>query len=369
MKKLSIRGIITATIIAVAGVIFFACKKDGDEKFTKNASSSENTELGVYENYVPDESIVYEKLSQVMQCMNEPSANPMPGMELKEAVWFLEAFFNLGVCSHQEYAMDTVIGKKEYVIRVPIESWNTDGSIILKGEVLQTKYRDFLNEIISDLCGEYTINFGDMYVSALYPATNEVSLGLTALYGSKSQKAFGVRKIADPQNYPTLTSPTPNLYPCFYVYELSQPKRDEGMEALLNQIIVSGAVGIWNVKNYLPSVTIPVYREHVKGMNDYTKNLYITTWEQYGTSYRNYIYLHLSFYHNYLPPNPLEIYAPLYAFCEVWYGKYNTPLGDITGEAYHKFGLEYVHHISCLNPTIDWSKKIFFEHYRLVWIY
>jgi hypothetical protein len=367
ISKKNVRFTVLLCLVGLAGVaLFVACKKDGNEKITKNALPSGIMELGEYENYFPDESTTYEKLFQVMQCVNEPDANPMPNMDLKEAVWFLEAFFNIGACSNQEYAMDSVIGKKDYVISVPIET-GSSGSIILNGEVLQTKYRNLLNEIVSELCGEYAINYGDMYVSAVSTATNEVRLGLTVLYGSKSHKAFEVQKIADPQNYPVLTSPTPTYCRVFHVYEL--PQRDLGMESLLNQAIAPFVTGIREVKDYFPNVSIPVYSEHVTGINDIVTDLYFETWEIYGTSYRDYIYNNLAFY-GLLSANQ-HGYAPLYAFCEVHYKQYY--LGDLyyqiyNGEAYHKFGLETVHQIPYLAPNTH--LLIYFVHTNLrTWTY
>jgi hypothetical protein len=346
MKKIFISGLIVVTIMAITSIaIFIGCKKDGDERIVKNeksASASETMELREYENYCPDESIVYDKLLQIMNCVNEPSAESMPNMEIKEAVWFLEAFFNIGVCSHQKYAMASVIGKKEYLIAIPLEKLDKE-QIIIKGKELQIKYRDLLNKIISELCGEYAINFGDMYVSAL--SKNEVYLGLTALYGHKSKNIFSVQKIAAPWRYPTLKSPTPTLYSCFYGYEL--PQRDPGMEALLNQDGTIYPISIHKVKKYFKTVTIPVYSENLKDRNDCTKNLFVHTWEKYGTPYRDYIYNNLDFYKELWPTNPLEGYSPLYAFCEVHYGENPNPKYE--GEAYHNFGLEYVHLTHAVN--------------------
>ena len=367
MKRIY-KGAIALTIAGVvAGSMFYACTKDGNEKNRKDALPTGTTALSEYENYVPETATVYEKLVQIMKCVNNPNGNHMPNMELKEAVWFLEAFFNIGVCSHQQYAMDSVIGRQEYVISVPVASWNNE-QIMLDGNVLQTRYINLVDDIISGLCSEYTINFVDMYVVSTNPDANEVVLGITALYGRKSHKSFAVEKIASPSHYPgKLLCPVPHLR--FSPRAIELPVRDPGMEATINQDRIPYVVGLHNVYNYMDDdmITVPIYRELVARMNNNLILLKAGTWEQFATGYRDDIYRNLPYYENFLPNNsPLQVYAPLYAFCEVHFDKTTIvdPIGLVyEGEAYHRFGLEYVHHISCLNPAMDWSS---IRYYKLV---
>jgi hypothetical protein len=352
MKNLKIT-IAIITIAVIGSAAFYACKKEqyGNEEIKKNDLSLKTMELGEYENYFPDEPTAYEKLFQVMQCVNEPASNPMPNMELKEAVWFLEAFFNIGVCCHQEYAMDYVIGKEKFVITIPFVEDN--GQIILNGDVLQVKYKDLLNKLVSEFCDEYAINFGDMYVAAVHHATNEVDLGITVLYGRKANVRFFVRKIADPQKFPSvpgLTSPTPNLSISFHVWELIQsPPRDRGMEALLNQDKIPFTLGLRWVDCYaLLNPSIPVCSESEIDQNGLIYQFYVTTWEAYGTSYRDYIYNNLGVYYTVIP-NAYPLYEPLYARCEIHY-KLNQPPSQtypFAGKAEHNFGLEYLQQLTC----------------------
>lgn len=43
----------------------------------------------------------------------------MPDIKLKEAIWYLEAFFNIGVCQKQSYYADVMDLTKTYLFTVP----------------------------------------------------------------------------------------------------------------------------------------------------------------------------------------------------------------------------------------------------------
>jgi hypothetical protein len=135
-------------------------------------------------------------------CVNYPEEHILPNTELQEAVWFMETFFNMGICEKQKQFVEHTHSKKRYSINVPVEKYN-DKEIVLKGQDLQMIYRDVLWKIVTDICPEYALNFGDVYVDAIN--TGQVVIGIDVLYGTKSEHKFsttGRKKILPPGDYP-----------------------------------------------------------------------------------------------------------------------------------------------------------------------
>ena len=98
-----------AVLLAVAVVVgSIGCKKENENSLVnQHKNIVEGDELGGnelrnLEFYTPDESTVKDKLLLFTKYMNEPAAYPMPNMEIKEAVWFMETFFNFGLVYKQE---------------------------------------------------------------------------------------------------------------------------------------------------------------------------------------------------------------------------------------------------------------------------
>jgi hypothetical protein len=240
--------ILAVTAIAVIGTgIFNGCKKDpveitNDSKNHAMLKSMTDDGLWEFEIYTPEESFVEEKLSLINECVNNPEGNPLPNMELKEAVWFLETYFNLGVCNKQKHAVQYVNSRKTYLMPVSLAEESSEDGIFLDGLQLQIMYNEILNTIVTEVCSEYAINFGDIYVHSI--SSNAVTLGLGILYGPQEVEAahpYRFKQIvdlntnmiypADPaeiRQYEYHEIPVRDLY-----YE--EGIRDEFMEYVLNQ--------------------------------------------------------------------------------------------------------------------------------------
>jgi len=248
MKKI----FVAAAAVVVAGtVMFVACNKD-PERTIRGSKMMGNLGAGSlqeYENYTPDEAIIEEKLLLINDCVNNQAENPLSDMELKEAVWFLEAYFNIGVCQKQAYPVEYVDKEKTYLMTVPAEMSN--GEIVLYGAGLQQQYRSVLQTIVATICPEYAINFGDMFVQSV--TGNSVVLGLEILYGPKKED-FDFMNQAEPAPFcPTqkiVSENVPVKYPGDpgdeYTYDISNlfeidPNQcgkyvpEVGMERTLNQ--------------------------------------------------------------------------------------------------------------------------------------
>jgi hypothetical protein len=195
---------IAAMAIAVGvsgGSIFYACKKDPVNSSMLNGKSKQDVgvrEYAQYEGYTPDKCAMKEKLLLLNDYVKKPTEYSMPGMELKEAIWFLEAYFNIAVCSKQEYFSDQLDKEKKYLIKIPFEE--EDGNIILKGNVLQEQYGNLLSKIKTDICPEFVINFGDVYVHALDWNAKNLTLGMEIVYGIKQEKSGTYPYSPDPDD-------------------------------------------------------------------------------------------------------------------------------------------------------------------------
>ena len=214
LETKNLKFVTAIAAVAVAGsVVVCSCKKDPAEitnGVNSKGSGAAPPTYAWYEQYAPDEGLIEENLLIINDCVNDPGENPLPDMELNEAVWFLEAYFNIGVCQKQEYPVEYVSSKETYSIQVPVSSqWSGNfQEIILDGIVLQNKYNALLTDIVNEVCSEFAINFGDVYVVQI--GTNPsggggyvVTLGLEILYGPKQQKGG---QISDPSNWSYLVS-------------------------------------------------------------------------------------------------------------------------------------------------------------------
>ena len=208
-RKRLFLGACAAVFMAVAVVsIFYGCKKDpvnGDVVNIKARGDVALEDLREYEHYTPDEIMVNEKLLLFTNYVNHPEEFPMPNMEIKEAIWFMETFFNMGVCEKQKQFVDYSHSKRNYSITIPFE-WNGNG-MFLNGQYLQEVYHNLLNTVAQDILPEYALNFGDVYVQEVNAGT--VIIGIDVMYGSKKEKSFdeeGRIKIVS-SNYPFVYYP------------------------------------------------------------------------------------------------------------------------------------------------------------------
>ena len=227
MKKL-LYGVTTALVVVATTVVYYGCNKDGENSLVKQHKCITEDELWEFEKYTPAESTISEKLHLLNNYVNLPNEYSMPNIELKEAVWFLEAYFNIGVCHKQKHPMKYAEGRKKYFIDIPFERLDsTDGEeiLILDGNALQQEYISLLGSIVNEVCTEYAINFGNVFVQSIN-ADGFVRLGIEVLYGPKDCEIFRiyqVKKIVDPTTnmiYPTDAPQHPSPYENINQYEL-----------------------------------------------------------------------------------------------------------------------------------------------------
>ena len=209
MKKYLI-SVTAIVLVVVAAVALQGCKKDPEGRVlnpkTMGAVGLSERLYPEYENFTPSESIWAAKLLLINNCVNDPDGFSLPNIELKEAVWFLEAYFNLGVCQWQKYSPAYVDTQETYSMTIPLVSGSTTSEIILKGEVLQTAYRTMLQNIVTNIFPEYAVNFGDMFVENINWTDGCVTLGLDILYGPP-QKSDEYEEAPAGQIYPCLGTP------------------------------------------------------------------------------------------------------------------------------------------------------------------
>ena len=315
MKKI----FVAATAAVVAGtVLFIACKKDpensflGSKKQQRMMGSTGVSSLQEYENYTPAETIIEERLLLINNGVNNPDAT-MPNIELKEAVWFLEAYFNIGVCQKQKYSVEYVEKERTYYIEIPYST--SGGEILLDGAALLTQYRNLLARIVTNICPEYAINHGDVYVQSVM--ANSVVLGIEIMYGPKGTTVvedylmWGFNKIISPTfspvHYPGDTNDT-YTYNVNDLFTLTGNEatycgryvQEEGMFATSNQacttFIPTGITDApcnetWSTTHTLSEgirINKPYYTNGniVNGQVTVTVND-IKSW---GSNYRDYIY-------------------------------------------------------------------------------
>ena len=238
MKKLSVFLVVALAAVMCSG-IFYACKKDpadlSSSTLIKERKSLEGAEFGVYEIYTPEnEDVFFNKLMEITRYINNADLI-MPNMELKEAIFHLEAVFNIGVCAKQRNAPELVTKEKTYLMSaVPFEE-SPDG-IILNGGNLLTKYRTMLRRITSELCSEYAINFGDLYVHNINFSRKTIDFGFTILYGHKGFDEWHSKKIVE-NAYEYFNDVPFNSYP-YVVADLSDVGnhvKDTSMSIFLNR--------------------------------------------------------------------------------------------------------------------------------------
>jgi len=366
MKK-SMLNIVAVAILGVTAVTFHGCKKDPAEiaNKTRVMGNVSGDELREFENYTPDETIIEDKLLMINNCVNDPVAYPMPNMELKEAVWFLEAYFNLGVCRWQEYSCEYADKKETYSIEIPhANGWEEEEDVFLDGQQLQSAYRTLLQNIVADICPEYAINFGDVFVQDV----NEdgVTLGLEICYG---QKCGDCKPIEDPYpcsghmpyrgtliatdmsttavKYPT---DLPNPYFKYFANNFRDSEvKDTGMtNVLMQKRIMQVPMGIRKPDLWAYTNGTSLLQQHYFELHVYTAGGYVDfdidfynynsqIWSyDYGTTYRNHIW-------NVLLPQAVAQgltpagSIPLEVECKL---KHATNISlPTTGTVWHSFGL------------------------------
>jgi hypothetical protein len=412
---------IAATVIA-AGSIFSSCKKDAANTIADSKSHSVRMmgttttveDLREFEKYTPAESLVKEKLLRFTKYVNEASDNPMPNMEIKEAIWLMETFFNIGVCEKQKQFVDYTYLKKSYQMDIPLcenihtetvegEDGNqvqvttiTDG-IFLNGVVLQEAYHKLLVTIVTEICPEYAMNFGDVYVSSITTSATGggmATVNIDVMYGEPCRHEYeGRYKIIEPNQaaiYPT-TAPNPDVFMLSKFRSIGSGQdpwldipysgmrgycRDPYMENILNRNFTQQEViNIIHCKNerfsqftlsplgvsdsyacsgsgaalgscscrwiihkhasyYGCSFHERVYETITFPAQPATPLLTKSEYENFGALYIDYIYANLC---NNIPQG----YEPLYAACfHVW--DQSLALGNFAMASWQHFGVEYI---------------------------
>jgi hypothetical protein len=334
MKKFSL-GLIA--IVIAGGTIFYACKKENkletsNVKLQKTMEGEDN--LKAYEYYTPGESEMQENLLSFANCVNYPQEYAMPNMALKEAIWLMEAFFNIGLCEKQKYFADQFISKKNYQIIIPFEG--EGNNISINGAVFQERYSGLLQNVVQDICPEFALDFGDVYVSRIDYASQTLTLGMDVLYGTKGEDIFdrlGRKKIIDPNQAAELHSqPGVFNFSNFYHYNqgpdswiarrtlYSEPLylRDPTMEKILNNCplyrspmnIIHDTTLTMGLSFWDYNVYEFIHESYALDdpMSGKTPSYFISDYEYYATKYRDYIY-------NDLYSNIPSSYSPLYACC------------------------------------------------------
>jgi hypothetical protein len=355
--------IIAIVAIGIIGsAVFYACKKEDTlETNAKVQKSMSENDLQAYEFYTPSESEMQEKLLSFANYVNKSEEYVMPNTELKEVIWLMETFFNIGVCEKQKYFVAQSDSKKNYQIKVSFE--NEGNNIRIKGEEFQIRYLELLRKVIEEICPKFALDFGDVYVSNIDYASYTLTLDMDVLYGTKGEgdfDALGRNIIINPNNPVHLYNSYPNVfdiadfYPKNYVDRgpdswiidstgASKYIRDADMEKMLNpRFVMYTPINIihrklvmdiswYNIHTYQDEVIYYEGSYH----NPVTKTpaLSRSEYEQYGTKYRDYIYMEL------YPKVPSD-YSPLYACCfylEAQLVSMNPP-----DYLWQTFGIEYI---------------------------
>ena len=396
-------GAFATVFVAVASILlFYGCKKEGDN-LIKQHKMLEGDELKEYEKYTPSEATVGDKLLMFTNYVNDYDAL-MPNMELKEAVWFMETFFNIGVCEKQKQFVEYTHSKKTYLLNIPINEWNED-AIILNGTALQARYREVLLQIVTEICPEYSLNFGDVYVNAVND--NRVTIGITVLYGTKGEHKFSstqTRWKILPENKPVQAYPShwfgvpplrtylvwsdfysPYFFPSKqggddWILKINRGDkftdfylRDSAMEIVLNReplLMTPTAIVHYkkmrdDVTNY-PNWRVPYISDIIwanypqqgnpPGYLPKTPSLTATNYQYYGQIYKDYIYEYLC---NDFVKDGYPNHSPFLAGC--FYLGNHLPCLDCSDPLWQDFGLEW---IAIFEPTPipDGVYEIFYRH-------
>ena len=214
VKLLSLKTLAVAVSVLLAGSVV-SCKKDSEgnqllkdgQPQMMGATGNENPRpYPQYENYTPPQNTWQAKLQLINNCVNNPDENDMLNMELKEAVWFLEAYFNLGVCQWQKHSPACADMQETYTFTVPLATTTSTLSPIIYGDALREGYVAMLQDIVTNIFPEYAVNFGDVFVKNINLTEGFVTIGMDILYGDPFIDAE-MEPAPMPPDYPCLGTP------------------------------------------------------------------------------------------------------------------------------------------------------------------
>ena len=380
MSKNNFFAVLLAAAVVVGSV---GCKKENENSLVNQhkaiieGDALDGNQLRDLEFYTPEESTVNDKLLLFAKYMNEPEAYPMPNMEIKEAIWFSETFFNLGLVYKQEWSIKEITSEVTDFIDVPFEGTWGD-KVVLKGTEFQLKYRELLKKIKARLSSEYVINFGDVFVKSVNVDAKIVTLGVRQKKGGSDAE-----KIPFIETMPLKIVPADYQYTYYpystnmsdkFPYLIYSPQvdvvslQDVGMVATLNQSRVwypyyasnIQKVNIWT--NFNPqdlSSSTPFYRNPLTASYNYNSvywddihYMYVQDYKDWGNAYKDYIW-------NTLWPSISGSwygFLPYLADCNLKY--YRTTPQNYTwdyGRVYHQYAIEYICQFKIGMPCVEFN--------------
>ena len=244
MKKF--RYIIAAVFVVIMGTtIFYGCEKENNNSKINNIKVQKSiNEFTQYESYTPNNSEIVSLLLDMTNYMNHSEEFTMPDIELSKAIWLMESFFNIGVCNKQNLLCKQRLNSITYTFAVGYEI-DEFGNYLLNGSELQSEYHQTLCSIINNICSEYAMDFGDIFVNEIRIDENIIFFGIDVNYGIKADEEeyfLPVRCFAS-INEPLFIGPTQNVnYPAssynddyIYIHPMCCGSvRDVAMEKVLN---------------------------------------------------------------------------------------------------------------------------------------
>jgi hypothetical protein len=376
LNRWSVRNVVFAIsiIMFIGSGIFYACKKEDTLKTdVKVQKSMEDDDLRAYEYYTPEESQMHGKLLSFAKCVNDKAEYITPNIELKEAIWLMEAFFNIGVCEKQKRFVKQSDSKRNYQIVVPFKG--EGNNIQINGKDMGLLYSKLLQNIVEEICPEFALDFGDVYVSKIDYASRTLTLDIDVLYGTKGEYAFGQsgREIMiGPNNRPFLylkpeVINLSDFYPRFPSYNnpddlwirdtiaASRYHRDPYMEQILNNIysyytpinIIHAKLMMkirWSDLSFYQNEIVQCRGSYSNPVIQ-TPSLNTSEYEKYGEKYRDYIY-------NEVYPIVLSAYpsySPFKACC--FFLSEQLVSMNPPHYVWHTFGIEYLCQFSKELPT------------------
>ena len=362
LNRIPVQKVLTVTcilIMLVTALIFHSCKKDEVTNEVKNHKVIDGEEdLRSFEYYTPNKETIREKLLSFTNYVNNPEEYQSAEIELKEAIWLMETFFNIGVCEKQKQFVDYSHSRKSYSFSLHFEGTSYEKIIFKEGYI--HKYNDVLIRIIKDICPEYALNFGDVYVKSIDFGTRTIEIGIDILYGNKAAgtyKAIGRKKIIQKNQTVIYPQWAPKIDPnCFFnggvqwhsdnynidddIWVTKLPRlsfskytRDQFMECILNPNRTHDLItNVIHYKKFAETDRFAVYDTMVMTATKrypFLESDYVP----YGAKYRDYIYDKLC---DSIP----QYYSPFLAGCFCLLDHIVSM--DCYDIVWHSSGLEYI---------------------------
>jgi len=349
-------------LVAISTAIFIGCEKENKNlDFTKNSIKNHKSieETNSFELYTPsNDSIVY-LLTSMTNYMNNADENPMPNMELSKAIWIMESFFNIGICDKQNLFCDEATNSEIYTLELDFIC-DENSNIMIIGNDLQTQFHTLLNTIINDICPEYAMEFGDVYVNSINLNENTVLIEINVNYGIKADSetsTFPRLCFASETQYLFATfsnnvSYLANEYNYEHNYIFNYPSvRDTKMERVLNCRYLEYLFNIIKFEKYYLYTYDYFFKENhcseFPCLGEFVAHKHATYSTRIGSEFltpANYAYYgdvyRDSIYENIVPFIPSG-YIPFKAACFYFFIGAVSEMDWATLD-FHEFGIEYI---------------------------